>query len=190
MSRLAQRLATLSPRRRALLSLRLARLAHQSGSAAMDLHALPIRPLPAGSARPLSFAQERLWFFDRLESRLGVYNMAYALPLGATDPMVLASCLEEIVRRHDVLRAVFPAGPEGPVQEITPPGPWPLPVVDLAALPDPDRERARANSTSSTTRSSRNTGRRRRPRPSPSTSRMAAPASRRVPSSMASRRTW
>ncbi|MES1240568.1 MAG: amino acid adenylation domain-containing protein, partial [Acidobacteriota bacterium] len=133
MSGLVQRLAALPPRRRALLSLRLARLARLRQDA-------PI-PRRTGDA-PLSFAQERLWFFDRLESRLGVYNMAYALRVGGADPALLEWSLEEIVRRHEVLRTVFSAGAGGEARVLEA-GPRPLPVVDLSALPATAAERER-----------------------------------------------
>jgi amino acid adenylation domain-containing protein/non-ribosomal peptide synthase protein (TIGR01720 family) len=56
------------------------------------------------------------------------------------DGAVLARCLGEIVRRHEALRTTF-AAPEGsPVQVIGPAAPFPLPVVDLAGLPESARE--------------------------------------------------
>src|SRR5262249_7602925 len=57
----------------------------------------------------LSFAQERIWFLDRLAPGSAAYNIAGALCLtGDLAPAVLGRCLAEIARRHAVLRSVFP----------------------------------------------------------------------------------
>jgi amino acid adenylation domain-containing protein len=73
---------------------------------------LPVLPpvVPAGrtGALPLSFAQERLWFIDRLEPGSEVYNIPVAWRLaGALDVAALERALGEIVRRHEALRTVF-----------------------------------------------------------------------------------
>ena len=98
------------------------------------------RSRPAEESLCLSFAQERLWFFDQLEPGLPVYNVPRRLdldgPLGAADRRALAAALSEIVRRHEGLRTVFVAAGGSPVQRIRPPAPFPLPLVDLAGLPE------------------------------------------------------
>ncbi|HKV10311.1 MAG TPA: amino acid adenylation domain-containing protein, partial [Thermoanaerobaculia bacterium] len=97
----------------------------------------PLVPVPRGGNLPLSFAQQRLWFIDRVQPGSPLYNVAAALRVeGPLDPEILARCLGEIVRRHEALRTVF-AAPEGaPEQVILPPAPFELPVVDLAGLPE------------------------------------------------------
>jgi amino acid adenylation domain-containing protein/non-ribosomal peptide synthase protein (TIGR01720 family) len=101
----------------------------------------PLLPVPREGHLPLSFAQQRLWFLDQLAPGSPLYNMPGALRVeGPLDGAGLALCLGEIVRRHEALRTVF-AAPEGaPVQVILPAGPFPLPVVDLSALPEHARE--------------------------------------------------
>jgi len=101
----------------------------------------PLVAVPHDGALPLSFAQQRLWFFSQLEPDNPLYNMPGALRVeGPLDGAVLALCLGEIVRRHEALRTVF-AAPEGvPVQVIQPAQPFPLPMVDLAGLPEEARE--------------------------------------------------
>src|SRR3989475_8634677 len=70
---------------------------------------------------PLSFAQQRLWVLDRLEPGNGVYNLAFAVRLdGPLDPDALQSALDEIVGRHEVLRAEFHVEGDAPVQVILP----------------------------------------------------------------------
>ncbi|HEX5725783.1 MAG TPA: amino acid adenylation domain-containing protein, partial [Longimicrobiaceae bacterium] len=65
-------------------------------------------PVERTGALPLSFAQERLWFLDRLEPESATYNIPAALRLtGALDERALERTLGEIVRRHEALRTTF-----------------------------------------------------------------------------------
>jgi len=96
-------------------------------------------PRPPAGPAPLSLAQQRLWFLDRLEPGKSLYGIfrAYALdgPLG---PAALAAALARLVARHEVLRSAFPAIDGQPVQVAAPPAtlaPNALPLVDLGALP-------------------------------------------------------
>jgi amino acid adenylation domain-containing protein len=89
-----------------------------------------------GTPLALSFAQERLWFLDRLTPGLAVYNVPIALRLsGRLDLDALARSLSEVVRRHEALRTTFTVAGEAPVQIVHPFEPLPLPVADLAGLP-------------------------------------------------------
>ncbi|HYH44180.1 MAG TPA: condensation domain-containing protein, partial [Thermoanaerobaculia bacterium] len=104
----------------------------------------PVTPIAAALRQgplPLSFSQQRLWFLDQLEPGSPLYNVAAALHVeGPLAPQVLALCLGEVVRRHEVLRTTFAAPQGAPEQVIRPAFPVVLSVVDLAGLP----ERARA----------------------------------------------
>jgi amino acid adenylation domain-containing protein len=89
----------------------------------------------------LSFAQERLWFLDRLRPGEISYNLPFALRLrGALDVDALERSLSEIVRRHDALRTVFAEVDGTPLQVISPFGGFRLPVKDLSHLTSADRE--------------------------------------------------
>ncbi|MCP4654861.1 MAG: amino acid adenylation domain-containing protein, partial [bacterium] len=104
----------------------------------------PIAPRSEGEeAAPLSFAQQRLWFLAQLEPGVAAYNIPLALRLrGPFFRAALAATLSEIVRRHQALRTRFVDRPQGePYQVVCEPAPFPLPVVDLAALRAEDRER-------------------------------------------------
>jgi amino acid adenylation domain-containing protein len=102
----------------------------------------PLRPALVDAApAPLSFTQERLWFFDQLNPGSNAYNLIYPLALaGSLDRAALAWTLSEIVRRHAVLRTRFVTRGNEPVQVVEPATPVPVDVVDLAGLPDEVRE--------------------------------------------------
>ncbi len=90
---------------------------------------------------PLSFAQQRLWFLDRLEPGCHAYNMPGAVRIsGLLDQAALEKSLEEIVRRHETLRTTFPLRGGEPVQVVAAPAPLNLPVTDLRELPLGERE--------------------------------------------------
>ncbi len=92
-------------------------------------------------AAPLSFAQERLWFLDRLEPGSSAYNMPSAVRLtGALDLERMEACFREIARRHESLRTTFSEGPQGPVQVIAPETDLRIEVRDLRDLPALERE--------------------------------------------------
>ena len=84
---------------------------------------------------PLSFAQERLWFLDRLEPGTATYNVGFRLGLaGALLPSALAAAIRALVRRHEPLRTRFALSGDRPVQRIDPEGEVPLRLFDLAGL--------------------------------------------------------
>ncbi len=92
----------------------------------------PIRPAPRDGRIPLSFAQQRLWFLNRLEPGSPAYNMPAAFRLeGLLDVPALERSFTEIVRRHETLRTVFPEIEGSAVQEILPPFNVALPVISL-----------------------------------------------------------
>jgi amino acid adenylation domain-containing protein len=101
--------------------------------------ALPIVPAPRDGDLPLSFAQQRLWLLHQMDSP--AYNLPVRLRLrGELDPAVLAACLGEVVRRHEVLRTTFGSREGGGIQVIAPPRRIDLPVIDLSGLRGQVRE--------------------------------------------------
>ena len=96
---------------------------------------------PRNGALSLSFAQQRLWFLDQLEPESTVYNIPSAFHLnGALNVRALEQSLQEIVRRHEVLRTTFSMKAGRPIQLIVPNITLVLPVVDLFQLPEKERE--------------------------------------------------
>ncbi|HVR06846.1 MAG TPA: amino acid adenylation domain-containing protein, partial [Thermoanaerobaculia bacterium] len=97
-----------------------------------------------GGDLPLSFAQERLWFLHQLLVGSAAYHVPSAWRLrGELSVAALARGLDEIRRRHEALRTVFPlaaSGVRGPVQRVLAAGPQALPRVDLRGLPASRRE--------------------------------------------------
>src|SRR6266542_2375549 len=90
---------------------------------------------------PVSFAQQRLWFLEQLEPGSPFYNVPSAVRLsGPLDVPALEQSLNEIVRRHEVLRTTFIMDDGQPVQAIAPSVSVSLPVVDLCELPNAERE--------------------------------------------------
>lgn len=80
---------------------------------------------------PLSFAQQRLWFLDRLNPGNPAYNIPGAFDLeGAVDVAALTEALNDIVKRHATLRTVFSESDGRPVQTVLPTLRLSLPVID------------------------------------------------------------
>src|ERR1041385_2502317 len=85
---------------------------------------------------PLSFAQQRLWFLHLLDPQSAAYNMPFALRLvGRLDIPALERTLNEIIRRHEVLRTTFDALDGEPAQLIAAAQPLELPLTDLSDQP-------------------------------------------------------
>jgi amino acid adenylation domain-containing protein len=102
---------------------------------------LPIVPVERDHSLPLSFSQQRLWFIDQWDPGQPYYNIPGVIRLlGRLNVSVLERSLNEIIRRHEVLRTTFMAKQGHPVQMIAPVLEVPIPEIDLAGLPETDRE--------------------------------------------------
>ena len=139
MSKIAERIAKLSPDRQELLSRLLKR-------GQIDLsHAVIMPRVRHSNHAPLSFAQQRLWLFLQLDPGNVSYNVPEALLLeGPLRVAALAQCLSEILRRHEALRTTFQIVSGEPMQVIAPPQPIALEVIDLRQLPRRERKETAA----------------------------------------------
>ena len=125
----------LSPQKRRLLALMLEKKGVRLAESAV------IQPRRERGPCPLSFAQERTWFFEQLESGTAAYNVPAAVRFsGALNIEALRQSLTEIMRRHEALRAVFHHVDGVPFQSSGPERQLVLPVIDLRALDPSDRE--------------------------------------------------
>lgn len=119
----SERIAALSPEKRALLELRVRKQSQQLNSF------------------PLSFAQQRLWFIDQMEPGSSIYNIPIAVRLrGKLNVNALERTFSEIIRRHEVLRTAYPMIDGKAMQVVTAAQPFKLPVIDLQPLPETARE--------------------------------------------------
>jgi amino acid adenylation domain-containing protein len=116
-------------------------LEEESGVEAAEVPGIPRRPVAA--ATPLSFAQQRLWFLDRLTPGTPLYTIARAFRFaGRLAPAALHGALVACVRRHQALRTTFAATAGRPTQVIAAQAAAALPLVDLRGLPVAVRETA------------------------------------------------
>ena len=82
MSQFYQQLATLTPEQRALFEKKLAAKGLEKGL--QSLGSAPIPTRPTGQPIPLSFAQQRLWFVQQLDTQNTAFYAARVLRLQVT----------------------------------------------------------------------------------------------------------
>lgn len=119
----------------------IAGLAEAIARTAQELQTPPITPV--GRDQPLapSFSQQRLWLLDQLQPGNPAYNMPAAVRLsGRLDVTAVERSLNEIVRRHEVLRTTLPTVDGQPLQQIAPHLELSIPVVDLSTAPSDERD--------------------------------------------------
>ena len=91
---------------------------------------------------PVSCAQQRFWFLDRLDPGTSAYNVTRAIRVvGLLDATALAQALKMIVQRHASLRTRFAFGTDAGYQIVDDAIKFQLPLLDISSLPDADRER-------------------------------------------------
>ncbi len=83
-------------------------------------HGAPLQPVDRTGPLPLSFAQERFWFVDRLGGG-AAFNMPSAARLtGPLDAEALQGALDTLVERHEMLRTAFVDRGGVPAQVVVP----------------------------------------------------------------------
>lgn len=119
MTELSDRLATLSPAKRALLE---------------KLRAAPPIPRIADGPAPLSAEQRRLWYVLPMAPGYPVYTIPLGYRLrGPLDVDALAAALRDLVARHEMLRTAFTVHDGEPVQTVHDGAAWEPSMGEIAA---------------------------------------------------------
>ncbi|MFC1851967.1 amino acid adenylation domain-containing protein [candidate division CSSED10-310 bacterium] len=135
LNRVSKRLSRLSPEKRALFEVKLKQSGHSSSSPQTIL------PRKNRECAPLSWGQERMWFLHQYDELNRAYNRPAALRItGYLKVDVLLQCLQEIVQRHDILRASFPERHGIPEQNFRSTLPLEMPVINLQSIPAQKQE--------------------------------------------------
>jgi amino acid adenylation domain-containing protein len=133
----SKRLEELSRNKRILFELL---LEERKREAIPQINVAPGRP--QADTFPMSFAQERLWFLNRLDPHSHLYNVPFSMRLtGKLNIFALEQSIKEIIRRHEILRTTFTSLNDRPVQiihrysdESTDEAIGPLSILDLRQL--------------------------------------------------------
>lgn len=95
-----------------------------------------IEPAPRNIEFPLSFSQQGLWVLEQLKMIGPAYNISTALRItGDLSLQTFERSLNEIIKRHEILRTTFAGNSQSPVQKIAASLDPPLTVVDLSQSP-------------------------------------------------------
>jgi hypothetical protein len=130
MTDLKERLKKLTPEQRAALERQL--ILKKATQAEKDKAYGKIVAIKDHSPAPLSFAQKRLWYLDRLDPGSSAYNIFGGSSIqGEIDIIRLEKCISEIVRKHESLRTIFRLQNNKPVQMVMPPHPYTIEFIDL-----------------------------------------------------------
>ncbi|MDP8242504.1 MAG: condensation domain-containing protein [Candidatus Hinthialibacter antarcticus] len=137
---LQKQLANLTPEQRDLALQKLRE--RKSGAAVVGDKNSVIVAAQRNGVAPLSFAQQRLWFLEQMEGASSYYNeFGVQRIIGRFDLSALQSSLNELVRRHEILRTTFPEKNGAPIQSIADAGAVQINTVDLTHLPERQVER-------------------------------------------------
>ncbi|MCU1246002.1 MAG: amino acid adenylation domain protein, partial [Acidobacteria bacterium] len=128
------RIAGLSPQKRALLLQQLAK---------QQTRRVEIARRPRPERIPLSFAQQRLWLLDQLEPGSASYNLPVGVWMRGTLRVdLLERCINELVARHETLRTRYLSEGGEPRQVIDAQLHVPLRMADVSDRPEGERTAA------------------------------------------------
>jgi amino acid adenylation domain-containing protein/thioester reductase-like protein len=134
---MAEKLQSLSKDKARLLQQLLAKRSGQT------LKILPHRREVVSEAvrSPASSGQRRLWFIDHLEGGSSAYHLPLRIRLvGELQPQALRSALNELVRRHEILRTLIVLVNGEPAQDVRPQLELEMAHCDLTKIPEGERE--------------------------------------------------
>lgn len=131
MDNVSSRVASLSPDERSSLVMRLKRKA-RGAERVVDQ---TIRRRENRTDAPLSLAQQRLWFLHQLDPGNDPYYLPFYYQLtGPLNVAALERGLNEVIRRHEILRTVFTERDSRVGQSVLPSFDLALPMFDLSQL--------------------------------------------------------
>ncbi|MBE9247906.1 amino acid adenylation domain-containing protein [Dolichospermum sp. LEGE 00240] len=111
----------------------------QGGS--LDVFLPPLIPIHRDQPIPLSLSQQGLWEVLELNPNSCNHNCCFTLRLkGSISLKVLEQSINEIIRRHEILRTTFTVVDDEPVQIVTPFLTLPINIVNLQNLSQPERD--------------------------------------------------
>jgi amino acid adenylation domain-containing protein/thioester reductase-like protein len=104
----------------------------QEAQTATQITSLSLVPVARDKDLPLSFAQQRMWFLSQLDGESTSYNESFQLRIvGKLSLTALEQSINEIIRRHEVLRTNFPTVEGVPFQVIRPNLTLSIPVINV-----------------------------------------------------------
>ncbi len=101
---------------------------------------LPIPPISREDDLPLSYDQQRLWILEELGVAAFSSMPAAVRMTGPLNTQALEQSLNEIIRRHEILRTTFRSKNGQPIQVIAPTLTIQLPLVSFQAFSASERE--------------------------------------------------
>jgi amino acid adenylation domain-containing protein len=111
-------------------------IAHKRREEAID-------PRVPGTTVPLAPSQRQIWLHSQMAPAIPIYNEPITIRRhGPLDRQVLEETLQELLRRHEILRTVFATVDGQIVQVVRDVSLIPIPYTDLSSLPEPEREAA------------------------------------------------
>ncbi|MBZ0257790.1 hypothetical protein K8I31_17130 [bacterium] len=139
-SDLQKQLANLTPEQRNLALQKLRE--RKTGAVAPEAGCDAITPAQRNGTAPLSFSQQRLWFLEQMEGASSYYNeFGVQRLIGRLDVAALQQSLNELVRRHEILRTTFRELDGAPIQLIADAHEVAIERIDLTHLPERQVER-------------------------------------------------
>lgn len=84
---------------------------------------------------PLSYSQQRLWFFEQLFTNTPIYNMYFALQVkGDLNVEILREAIHAIIERHEILRICISVKNGQPVQTVLEKIEVPIQILDFTKI--------------------------------------------------------
>jgi natural product biosynthesis luciferase-like monooxygenase protein/amino acid adenylation domain-containing protein len=112
-------------------------LRQRAGLAALH----PIERAARNGPIPLSYSQQWLWLVEQMQGGGSAYHCQQTVRLqGHLDEMALERALNEVVRRHEILRTSYPMRGEDVEPHVAPEFVLPIKRLDLATIETHDRE--------------------------------------------------